>query len=111
MFYANQDFQFNLDKVDAKEDGDAVKAVTDVTVGVLHQQLNCLPEDVVEDILGGVGVQHEELGHKEKLPAGVVHQRVLEGPKEHLVWKPLLRLLTGVRHDDGSLELRGENLR
>ena len=63
--------------MDAKEDGDAVKAVTDVTVGVLHQQLNCLPEDVVEDLQGGASVQDKELRHKQKLSAGVVHHSVL----------------------------------
>ena len=63
--------------MDAQEDGDAVKAVTDVTVGVLHQQLNCLPEDVVEDLQGRAGVQDKELGHKQKLSASVVHHSVL----------------------------------
>merc|ERR1712038_1649200 len=47
---------------------------------------------------------------KRKLPAGVVHQRVLEGPEEHLVGKPLLRLLAGMWYDDGRLEFRAENL-
>ena len=63
--------------MDAKEDGDAVKAVANVTVGVLHQQLNCLPEDVVEDLQGGAGVQDKELGYKQKLSTSVVHHSVL----------------------------------
>ena len=63
--------------MDAKEDRDAVKAVTDVTVGVLHQQLNCLPEDVVEDLQGRAGVQDKELGYKQKLSTSVVHHSVL----------------------------------
>ena len=105
--------------MDAKEDRDAVKAVTDVTVSVLHQQLNCLPEDVVKDLQGRAGVQDKELGHKQKLSASVVHHSILiqiynykeepriylNRPEQHFKGILLFCLLLGVRHYDWCLEL------
>ena len=49
-----------LYKVNAEEDGYAVKAVAYVTVRVLHQQLDGLPKDVVEDLQGGGSVKDKE---------------------------------------------------
>ena len=67
-----------LNKVDAEEDGDAVKAVADVAVCVLHQQLDRLPKDVVEDLQGRGGVKDKEFRHKEKFTTGVVHHGILQ---------------------------------
>ena len=50
-----------LHQVDAEEDGDAVVAVTHAPLHILQQQAHGLSEDVVEQVLGGGGVEHEEL--------------------------------------------------
>ena len=67
-----------LHEVDAEENGYAVKAIADVTVRVLHQQLNCLPKDVVEDLQGRGCVKDKEFRHKQKLTTGVIHHGVLQ---------------------------------
>ena len=53
-----------LNKVDAEEDGYAVKAVADVAVRMLHQQLDGLPKDVVEDLQGRGCVKDKEFRHE-----------------------------------------------
>ena len=62
-----------------------------------------LTEYVVEQLLGRVGVQHEEFRYEEKLSASIVHQCVLHRPEEHLVWIALVSLLLGMGHNYGSL--------
>ena len=109
-----------LNKVDAEEDGYAVKAVANVAVSVLHQQLDSLPEDVVEDLQGRGCVKDEEFRHEQKLTTGIVHHSVLQeninksgrtaklylnGPEQHFKRIFLLRLLLRVRHYYRCLQL------
>ena len=70
--------QLYLHQVDAEKNGDAVKAVTDVAVRVLHQQLDRLPKDVVEDLQRRGGVKDEEFRHKQELTTGIVHHGELQ---------------------------------
>ena len=72
------EIQLYLHQVYAEKNGDAVKAVTDVAVRVLHQQLDRLAKDVVEDLEGRAGVKDEEFRNKQKLTAGVVHHSILK---------------------------------
>ena len=64
--------------MDAEEDGNAVEAVADVAVRVLHQQLHRLPKDVVEDLQRRGGVKDEEFRHKQELTTGIVHHGELQ---------------------------------
>ena len=68
----------NLNQVNAKENGDAVKAVCDVAVRVLHQKLDRLPKDIIEYLQSRGSIEDEEFGHKQKLTTGVVHHGVLQ---------------------------------
>ena len=68
----------NLNQVNAKENGDAVKAVGDVAVRVLHQKLDRLPKDIIEYLQSRGSIEDEEFGHKQKLTTGVVHHGVLQ---------------------------------
>ena len=92
-----------LDQVNAEEDGNTIVAITDTRLNILDQQRHCLPEDVVEQLLSAVGVQHEELGDEEELSAGIVHQSIEQRSEQHLIWILLLSLLTSVRYNDRSL--------
>ena len=92
-----------LDQVNAEEDGNTIVAITDTRLNILDQQRHCLSEDVVEQFLRTVGVQHEELGDEEELSAGIVHQSIEQRSEQHLIWILLLSLLTSVRYNDRSL--------
>ena len=78
--------------MDTEEDRDAVKAVSDgavclldqdgeglawVKAGHMDKEVDAITKYVIEELLGSVSVQHEELRDEEELPAGIVHQRVL----------------------------------
>ena len=109
-----------LYEVDAEENGYAVKAIADVTVRVLHQQLDCLPKDVVEDLQGRGCVKDKKFRHEQKLTTGIVHHSVLQeniyksgitaklylnGPEQHFKRIFLLSLLLRVRHYYRCLQL------
>ena len=50
----------NLNQVNAKENGDAVKAVCDVAVRVLHQKLDRLPKDIIEYLMKSGNMRYRE---------------------------------------------------